>query len=120
MKRVLKFHEGRGGQHYNPGHFTFVGFERIDQGKAFESCWLDENNELLDVSPNALEVEINPDGTGFINHDNSFDTTHCVFEDQLTPKMIAALVRESIGSRYDKEAIEILENHYPEHINETV
>lgn len=116
--KVLKFHEGRGGRFNNAGHTTFIGFERIDEGKAYSECWFDDDDQLIEgVAGNALEAEIRPDGTGYINHDFEYDRTTCVFENDLTEKQINALKRELKSGAYEDEAREILEKYYPEYID---
>lgn len=115
--RVLKFHTGRGGRFHNAGFVKFVGFERIDEGTAYESLYFDENGDLSDDN-HSIDVEINEDGTGFINQDNDYDTTRCLFENDLDHKQIEALKREAKGGFDDKEARKILEMHYPEHLED--
>ena len=117
-KRVLKFHTGRGGRYYNQGHVTFIKFEEIEEGNNFDKYFFDEDEDLYrDGSNNELDYQINEDGTGYINDDGEYDSTHFVLEEDLNEKQIYALIREFDGI-YEKEAREIIKEYYPSYLPE--
>jgi hypothetical protein len=116
MKKVLKFHTGRGGRFFNPGHVSFVGFERIDEGNTFEDLFLSDDEKICrDASGNELDFEINSDGTGYVNEDYDYNRTDCVLEDDLTASQVVALIRERDGYLSD-EINRILNEYYDNYI----
>lgn len=126
-KKVLKFQTGRGGRFNNAGHVTFVNFERIDEGMTFEQHFFDEEtNTWFQASGNELDCEINDDGTGYVNVDHDYDTTHCVFEDDLSEKQINAII-VALNGEHPNQGIywsnysdlkRIIEEYYPEYLDE--
>lgn len=89
----LKFHTGRGGQFNNAGYVSFVEFEDLQDGITFEKFFQDDNGKWFDSACNELDLQINEDGTGYVNEDHDYDTTTVVREDNLNAKQINALIR---------------------------
>lgn len=114
--KILRFHTGRGGRFNNQGHVTFIEFERILDTDAFQEYFLNESTgEWIMPSGNALDCEINDNGTGYINDDGEYDSDHWVKEDDLNPKQAIALGQAcKYGTHWDeKEMKRILNEYYP-------
>lgn len=97
-KVIVKFHVGRGGRHFNAGYLTFVGFERIDEGSAFDKLFLSEDEtHYLDASGNevGLTVAEAETGIGTINQDNDYDTTFAVYLEDCDSRQLAAIAEEN-------------------------
>ena len=119
MKKILKFHSGRGGQFFNSGYVMFVGFETIEEDYILHNMFFDEKTEKwFEPDGNELDYEFNGDGTGYINIDNEYDTTRCVFEDDLNAKQKTAIARDRDTNvkLYSEELLSILKEYYPEYI----
>ena len=120
MKKILKFWTGRGGRFYNSGHVHFVNFESIFAGKTIENIiYNEEKQRWCEDNGNEADYEFNDDGTGYLNLDHEYDTTTCVFENDLNQKQIYAII-EAINekSTHLNELIRIIKEHYPEYEDE--
>lgn len=115
MKRILKFHEGRGGRFFNPGYLTFESFDECiqDDNTIADSCFVEEETgRLLSASGNELDYQFNEDGTGYINYDNNYDTIYYVMEDDLTVGQQTCLSKIDVNDVYYDEVRTILEKYY--------
>jgi hypothetical protein len=93
MRKIMKFHTGRGGRYYNAGFVTFVGFEEITK-ELNNYTYLEEEGKLFDdTGSEVIDFEFNEDGSGYINSDYEYDTTECVWSDELSNKQISAVAR---------------------------
>lgn len=93
---IVKFHTGRGGRFNNPGHVTFVGCERIDEGHVFESLFLNEDEtEYVGDSGNEVELTVEEAGTGIgtINIDNDYNTTTALYITECDHTLLAAIAK---------------------------
>lgn len=118
MKKVLRFHIGRGGRFFNPGFMIFIGFEKLEEGdKNFIDFYPDENGGWKEDNGNELDYMVNEDGTGYINIDNDYDKDVWELEDNLSSKQIDALLRAKDGF-YKDEIKEILEKYYEDYITD--
>lgn len=91
---IVKFHIGRGGRYYNPGHLTFVGCEGINEGQAFDELFLSEDEtQYLDSQGEevGLTVEEAETGIGKINQDNEYDTTATMYITDCDHLQLAAI-----------------------------
>lgn len=115
----LKFHTGRGGRYNNPGYVTFTGFESITEGHTFDDLFPNDDWSIVrDPAENELDFEINEDGTGYVDDDGYYDSTHVVKENELNKKQIAALIREKDSHRDREEIVRVLTEHYAEYMPE--
>ena len=118
MKKVLKFHTKRGGRFHNSGHVIFVGFETIIQGTTLDFLFIDENDVYFEANGNKADIEINDDGTGYLDIDGDYDTIRCVFEDDLSVAQINALLRDkdsNVFINHDEIQL-ILKEYYSEYL----
>ncbi len=119
MKKVLKFHTGRGGRFNNSGYVQFVGFETITEGMTMNDLFEQENGIFLMSSGNECDCQINEDGTGYVNEDHDYDTTNCVFENDLNEKQINAILRSDNRTFvHAEELFYIVKEHYQDRIEE--
>lgn len=91
---IVKFHTGRGGRFNNPGHVTFVGCERIDEGHVFDSLFLNEDEtEYVGDSGNEVELSVEDaeTGVGTINIDNGYNTTTATYISDCDHSLLAAI-----------------------------
>lgn len=98
-KVIAKFHKSRGGRFNNPGFLRFVGFERIDEGTAFESLFYDEDEGIyLDAGGNPLHDDLTEEniksGIGIINIDHDYDTTFTMYLEDCDHIQLAAIARQ--------------------------
>lgn len=115
----LKFHTGRGGRFNNQGYVTFVGFESITEGHTFDNLFPNDDWTIVrDPAGNELNFEINEDGTGYVDDDGEYDSTHVVKENELNEKQIEALIREKDYYWDKEEIVRVLTEHYAEFLKE--
>lgn len=116
--KVLKFQTGRGGRFNNSGYVVFVGFENIADGKTMNDLFEQEDGTFLMSSGNECDCKINNNGTGYVNEDHEYDTTTCVFENELNEKQINAIIRnEGNAFIHELELQIILKEYYSEYLN---
>ena len=118
-KRVLKFHTGRGGRFNNSGHVVFVGFEKITEGATMNNLFPQDDGTYMKESGNECDCLINENGTGYVNEDEDYDATNCVFENELNEKQINAITRiDNHNHFYTSELVEIIKEYYQEYLEE--